>query len=88
MRRHEGTALARVLLQRLGGIAVLAARADAAPGRQPEAIKARIAEQIATLLDATTFDPDRLHQEAILIASKTDIRGSRPARRPRRTVRS
>jgi uncharacterized protein (TIGR00255 family) len=75
MRRHEGTALAQVLLHRLGEIAVLAARADAAPGRQPEAIKARIAEQIATLLDATTrFDPDRLHQEAILIASKADIR--------------
>ena len=45
------------------------------PGRKPEAIKARIAEQIATLLAASErFDPDRLHQEAILIASKADIR--------------
>src|SRR6185295_4083970 len=43
--------------------------------RRPDAIKARIAEQIATLLEASSrFDPDRLHQEAILIASKADIR--------------
>jgi uncharacterized protein (TIGR00255 family) len=75
MRRHEGEVLQRVLRQRIGEIAALAARADAAPGRRPEAIKARMAEQVAMLLDASSrFDPDRLHQEAILIASKTDIR--------------
>jgi uncharacterized protein (TIGR00255 family) len=75
MRRQEGEALARVLALRTGEIAALAARADAAPGRRPEAIKARIAEQVALLLDASTrFDSDRLHQEAILIASKADIR--------------
>jgi uncharacterized protein (TIGR00255 family) len=75
MRRHEGEVLQRVLSQRIGEIAALAARADAAPGRRPEAIKARIAEQVAMLLDASSrFDPDRLHQEAILIASKADIR--------------
>lgn len=75
MRRQEGEALARVLALRAGEIAALAARADAAPGRRPEAIKARIAEQVALLLDASTrFDSDRLHQEAILIASKADIR--------------
>jgi uncharacterized protein (TIGR00255 family) len=75
MRRREGTALAAVLAARLDEIAALAARAEAAPGRRAEAIKARIAEQIAALLDTTTrFDPDRLHQEAILIASKADIR--------------
>jgi uncharacterized protein YicC (UPF0701 family) len=50
-------------------------RAEAAPGRKPEAIKARLAEQIATLLEASQrFDPDRLHQEALLMASKADIR--------------
>ena len=47
----------------------------ASPGRQPEAVRARLAEQIATLLaQSERFDPDRLHQEAILIASKADIR--------------
>jgi uncharacterized protein (TIGR00255 family) len=75
MRRREGEALAQVLRQRVREIAALAARADAVPGRKPEAIKARIAEQVATLLEASNrFDPDRLHQEAILLATKADIR--------------
>jgi uncharacterized protein (TIGR00255 family) len=75
MRRHEGEALGRVLTQRAKEIAGLVARAEVAPGRRPEAIKARIADQVATLLDASDrFDADRLHQEAILIASKADIR--------------
>jgi len=75
MRAREGETLGQVLTQRVGEIAALAARAEIAPGRKPEAIKARIAEQVATLLDASNrFDPDRLHQEAILIASKADIR--------------
>jgi uncharacterized protein (TIGR00255 family) len=75
MRRREGEALGQVLTQRIKEIGALTARADAAPGRRPEAIKARIAEQVAVLLDASErFDSDRLHQEAILIASKADIR--------------
>jgi uncharacterized protein (TIGR00255 family) len=75
MRLREGEALRQVLSQRVREIAALAARAEAVPGRKPEAIRARIAEQVATLLDASNrFDPDRLHQEAILIASKADIR--------------
>ena len=75
MRRREGAALGDILLQRLSEIATLAGRAEAVPGRRPEAIKARIAEQIATLLEASSrFDADRLHQEALLIASKADIR--------------
>jgi uncharacterized protein (TIGR00255 family) len=75
MRRHEGEALGQVLTQRVMEIAALAARADSAPGRRPEAIRARVAEQVAMLLDTSSrFDPDRLHQEAILIATKADIR--------------
>ena len=75
MRREEGGTLGRLLSERLTEIAALAARAEAAPGRKAEAIKVRLAEQVATLLAASTrFDSDRLHQEAILIASKADIR--------------
>jgi len=75
MRGREGGALATVLRARLDEIAALAARAEAAPGRKAEAIKARLAEQVAALLETSNrFDPDRLHQEAILIASKADIR--------------
>jgi uncharacterized protein (TIGR00255 family) len=75
MRRHEGLALGQVLSARLDEIAALAERADRSPARQPEAIRARLAEQIAMLLEQSErFDADRLHQEAIMIASKADIR--------------
>jgi uncharacterized protein (TIGR00255 family) len=75
MRRHEGVALARILSARLDEIAALTARAELVPGRRPEAIRARLAEQVAALLaQSDRFDPDRLHQEAILIATKADVR--------------
>ena len=75
MRRREGVSLQQILASRLDEIAALAKRADAAPGRQAEAVKARLAEQIATLLESSErFDADRLHQEAIMIAAKADIR--------------
>ena len=75
MRRQEGETLGRLLGARLDEIAALAARAEAVPGRRPEAIRARLAEQVATLLATSDrFDADRLHQEAILIATKADIR--------------
>ncbi|MGD9924690.1 MAG: YicC/YloC family endoribonuclease [Pseudorhodoplanes sp.] len=75
MRRHEGAAIAKILGTRLDEMAALAARADAAPGRQADAIKKRLADQVAVLLEASNrFDPDRLHQEAILLATKADIR--------------
>ncbi|HET7680373.1 MAG TPA: YicC/YloC family endoribonuclease [Xanthobacteraceae bacterium] len=75
MRRHEGVALGTLLNIRLDEIAMLTARAEAAPGRRPEAIKARLAEQIAAILGSSDrFDADRLHQEALLMASKADIR--------------
>jgi uncharacterized protein (TIGR00255 family) len=49
--------------------------AEASPARRPEAIRARLAEQVAALLDAApALDPDRLHQEAVLLATKADIR--------------
>jgi uncharacterized protein (TIGR00255 family) len=75
MRRREGDTLGRLLEARLVEISALTKRAEEAPGRRPEAIRARLAEQVATLLDASQrFDPDRLYQEAILMASKADIR--------------
>jgi len=75
MRRTEGVALGNVLAARLAEISALAARAEATPGRKAEAIKARLAEQVATLMETSQrFDADRLHQEAILLATKVDIR--------------
>ncbi|HZR72217.1 YicC/YloC family endoribonuclease [Bradyrhizobium sp.] len=75
MRRREGTALGQILLQRMDEIEQLAKKAEASPGRKPEAIRARLAEQVAALLETSDrFDPDRLNQEALLIAAKADIR--------------
>src|SRR3954468_10587186 len=75
MRRREGTSLGPILAQRMDEIEKLAKKAEAAPGRKPDAIKARLAEQVALLLESSDrFDADRLNQEAILIAAKADIR--------------
>ena len=75
MRRREGMALGQVLIQRMDEIEVLAKKAEAAPGRKPEAIRTRLAEQIAMLLESSDrFDADRLYQEALLIAAKADVR--------------
>jgi len=75
MRRREGEALRLILLQRLDEISALARRADEAPGRRADAIRTRLAEQIATLLDASErFDADRLHQEALMMAARADVR--------------
>jgi len=75
MRRAEGATLGKLLSARLADISALADRAEAAPGRKPEAIRARLAEQVAALIGASDrFDSDRLYQEAILLAAKADIR--------------
>jgi uncharacterized protein (TIGR00255 family) len=75
MRRREGAALGQILAQRMDELEALAKRAESAPGRKPEAIRARLAEQIAALLDTSDrFDADRLSQEALMIATKADIR--------------
>lgn len=74
-RQGEGAALTRVLRARLDRIGELTAQADALPARQPEAIRDRLAQQIAKLMEAAEgLDPARLHQEAVLIAVKSDIR--------------
>lgn len=75
MRRREGEALGQILGQRMDEMEVLARKAEAAPGRKPEAVRARLAEQIAALLETSDrFDADRLTQEALLVAAKADIR--------------
>jgi uncharacterized protein (TIGR00255 family) len=75
MRRTEGEALAAVLRDRLDTVETLTLAADANPARRPEAVRARLAESVAALMDSSRgFDENRLHQEAILLAAKADIR--------------
>jgi len=75
MRRREGVSLGQILSQRMDEIELLAKKAEEAPGRKPEAIRTRLAEQVAALLASSErFDAERLNQEALLIATKADIR--------------
>jgi len=53
MRQREGATLGQILIQRMDEIERLANKAEAAPGRKPEAIRARLAEQIAALLESS-----------------------------------
>jgi uncharacterized protein (TIGR00255 family) len=74
-RLKEGQALSAVLGQQLDLIARLVDEAEASPARQPEAIRARLEAQIAELFEGKhALDPARLHQEAVLIAARADIR--------------
>jgi uncharacterized protein (TIGR00255 family) len=74
-RSKEGQALAVVLNQQLDLITALVAEAENSPARQPEAIRTRLEAQIAELIDGkAALDPARLHQEAVLIAARADIR--------------
>jgi uncharacterized protein (TIGR00255 family) len=74
-RQAEGAALTAALRKRLDRIAELTYNAEILPARRPEAVRARLEQQLALLLEnAESFDPQRLHQEAVLIAVKADIR--------------
>jgi uncharacterized protein (TIGR00255 family) len=56
-------------------VEALSLKAETDPARQPDAIRARIADNIAALLGAApALDQDRLASEALFIASRADIR--------------
>jgi uncharacterized protein (TIGR00255 family) len=74
MRAGEGATLASVLHQRLDRIADLARAADACPGRHPDAVREKLRAAIALIVEAGRLDEARLHQEAVLMAAKADIR--------------
>jgi len=74
-RVREGGAILTVLKGRLDETERLVREVEASPARTPEKIRSRLAEQVAALLDATpALDPDRLHQEAVLLATRADVR--------------
>jgi uncharacterized protein (TIGR00255 family) len=74
-RRAEGAALETILAERLDAIAALTRAADDNPARKPEAVRERLARSVAELMASSRgFDENRLHQEAILLAAKADIR--------------
>ncbi|BBK31702.1 hypothetical protein STHU_23360 [Allostella humosa] len=74
-RDDEGQRLLRVLVQRLDEIEGHVSAATATAATQPEAIRDRLLAQITNLLGgANPIAPERLAQEAALLASKADIR--------------
>lgn len=73
-RNEEGVRLSEVLDNQLQRIADLTEAARLNPSRSVEAIRKRLGEQVAKLLEQSdSLDPQRLHQEAILLATKSDI---------------
>ena len=75
MRGKEGGVIGGVLSDRISEIEKLSKAAEASPSRSIDTIRARLAEQVKELLAASsTLDPERLHQEAALLAAKADVR--------------
>jgi uncharacterized protein (TIGR00255 family) len=74
-RQSEGAAIGQLLSGQVDQIDVLTSRAESDPSREPAAIRMRLAEQVALLLDANAgLDETRLHMEAAFLATKADIR--------------
>lgn len=74
-RREEGARLAETMTGQLDLIADLTARAEALAATQPAALKARLAKQVAELLEASpALSEERLAQEAALLATRADVR--------------
>jgi uncharacterized protein (TIGR00255 family) len=75
MRVKEGEAVGKVLHERVDEIETLTKSAEASPSRSVDAIRARLSDQVKELIAASsTLDPERLHQEAALLAAKADVR--------------
>lgn len=73
-RREEGARLKEVVSRQIDEIARLTAAVEASPARSVEAIRRRLAEQIARLVETGQgLDPARLHQEAVLLATRADV---------------
>jgi len=73
-RRAEGARLGGVVHDQISQIDQLAATVRASPSRAPDAIMNRLKDAIARLVDTTAaLDDQRLHQEAVLIATRADV---------------
>lgn len=74
-RAEEGARIAAILSERVDEIAALTKAAELHPGRSRDAILARLRQQVAELSEASpSLSEERLAQEAMLLATKADIR--------------
>jgi uncharacterized protein (TIGR00255 family) len=74
-RGEEGARLAAVLSAQLAELGSLVAAASASAAAQPEALRSRLQQTIAELVDlAPTMPAERVAQELALLVSRSDIR--------------
>ncbi len=72
-RAREGAALGKVMLERNAAIAETAGRMEEIRSRAVSAIHLRLKERLAELLNGAGLDPQRVAQEAALLADRSDI---------------
>lgn len=72
-RREEGARIVETLRGHLNQIAVLVDAAAAHPARSRDHIASRLRSQIEALRQEADISPERLAQEALLLATKADI---------------
>jgi len=73
-RTAEGQRLHEVLGAHLSEIERLVKQIEKSPARTPATLTARLKEQVARLVETGNgLDPERLHQEAVLLATRSDV---------------
>lgn len=74
-RREEGARLEALVCDQIDRIERMVAEAETVAAGAPEALRQRIRDQVALLTaDASSLNADRLHQEAVLAATRADVR--------------
>jgi len=73
-RSSEGGKLATIIANQIDDVERLTNDARDCPERKAEAVKQRLQEQVAKLLETSDeLDEARLHQEAVLLAARADV---------------
>lgn len=73
-RAAEGVHLASAIGAQIDEIERLTAQVEASPARSVQAIRAKLWDQVSRLMEnQQSLDADRLHQEAVLIATRADV---------------
>lgn len=73
-RAHEGAALEKLFRQMLADMETEKARAAAEAAVQPGLIRERFEARIADIAKNVSLEPDRIAQEAALLANRADVR--------------
>ncbi len=73
-RRSEGDKLKAIILDQVAEVERIAGEVQASPSRSVDAVRSRLKDNISRLMEAADgFDAERLHQEAVLMATRADV---------------